>query len=262
MSALPRALHGRPRGFIENWHPRPETLVLLDQVRAILAEYVKHLPLTLRQIFYRLVGAYEYEKTEKAYDRLGETMNKARRARVISFDAIRDDGFHRTGFVGWGSAEEAHARLVNVARKFRLDRQLSQPRRVVLWCEASGMVPQLESVAAPYSVPVYSSGGFDSVTVKYEVAREFAERGEVLVLHIGDHDPSGVHLFGSLDEDVRAFLDALGGAAEFHRLAVIPEHIEAYNLPTAPPTIATSTARRCRLRLCLRTRWHRWSRPR
>ena len=59
----------------------------------MLAEYAEQLPLTLRQIFYRMVGAYGYEKTEQAYERLGETLNKARRARVIGMDAIRDDGF-------------------------------------------------------------------------------------------------------------------------------------------------------------------------
>jgi hypothetical protein len=62
-------------------------------VRAVLAEYVEQLPLTLRQIFYRLVGAYGYEKTEAAYDRLGETLTMARRARFIEMEAIRDDGF-------------------------------------------------------------------------------------------------------------------------------------------------------------------------
>jgi len=59
----------------------------------VLAEYAEQLPLTLRQIFYRMVGAYGYEKTEQAYERLGETLNKARRARVIGMDAIRVDGF-------------------------------------------------------------------------------------------------------------------------------------------------------------------------
>jgi hypothetical protein len=73
----------RPRGFIERWNPRLETRALLEQVKGVLAEYLEQLPLTLRQIFYRLVGAYGYEKTEQAYERLGETLNKARRARVI-----------------------------------------------------------------------------------------------------------------------------------------------------------------------------------
>ena len=35
-------------------------------------EYEDYLPLTIRQIFYRLVGAHEYEKTERAYERLIE----------------------------------------------------------------------------------------------------------------------------------------------------------------------------------------------
>ena len=43
---------------------------LLGQVEAVLDEYADYLPLTVRQIFYRLVGAYGYEKTERAYARL------------------------------------------------------------------------------------------------------------------------------------------------------------------------------------------------
>ena len=106
------------------------------------------------------------------------------------------------------------------AEGYRIDRQQGQDSRLVVWCDAQGMTQQLETVADPYSVPVYSSGGFDSLTVKHMVAQEFAEMGWVKVLHIGDHDPSGVHVYGSLDEDVRAFIRELGGEAEFERLAL------------------------------------------
>lgn len=37
----------RPRGFAP-WSPRADTLALLDQVRAVLAEYRANLPLTGR----------------------------------------------------------------------------------------------------------------------------------------------------------------------------------------------------------------------
>ena len=57
-----------------------------------MAEYGAYLPLTVRQIFYRLVGAHGYEKTEAAYERLGEKIARARRAGIIEFGAIRDDG--------------------------------------------------------------------------------------------------------------------------------------------------------------------------
>ena len=81
----------RARGFAP-WNPQAKTLQLLDQVRAVLGEYEDYLPLTIRQIFYRLVGAHSFEKTEQAYERLCETLNRARRARLISMNAIRDDG--------------------------------------------------------------------------------------------------------------------------------------------------------------------------
>jgi hypothetical protein len=60
---------GRPRGFID-WRPSAKSLALLDQVEAVLATYVEQLPLTLRQIFYRLVARYAYEKTERAFGRI------------------------------------------------------------------------------------------------------------------------------------------------------------------------------------------------
>jgi hypothetical protein len=83
----------RPRGFIERWNPYAKTRVLLDQVKDVLADYADQLPLSIRQIFYRLVGVYQYEKIDRAYQRLIEMLATARRACVISMDDIRDDGF-------------------------------------------------------------------------------------------------------------------------------------------------------------------------
>ena len=66
-------MSARPRGFIQRWSPRAETRELLDQANQVVGEYLNLLPLTARQIFYRLVGAYGYEKTEQASERLGES---------------------------------------------------------------------------------------------------------------------------------------------------------------------------------------------
>ena len=45
----------RPRGFVD-WKPQATTRALLDQVQGVLDEYANYLPLTVRQVFYRLVG--------------------------------------------------------------------------------------------------------------------------------------------------------------------------------------------------------------
>ena len=98
----------------------------------------------------------------------------------------------------------------------------------MLWCEAGGMVPQLASVADDYGVPVISGGGFDFLTAKYDFVEEIAAGDcPVTVLHIGDLDPSGGHLYLSLKEDIEAFAGELGGEVEFSRLAVTPGPGEA-----------------------------------
>jgi hypothetical protein len=97
----------------------------------------------------------------------------------------------------------------------------------VVICEAAGMVPQLATVANPYGVTVLSGSGFDSVTDKYKFAKALADQDRPTeVLHIGDHDPSGAHIFLALQEDVEAFTAELGGEASF---------TPRYRLPTAPP---------------------------
>jgi hypothetical protein len=226
----------RVRGFAP-WMPRRDTLLLIEQIEGVLREDEKYLPLTLRQCFYRLVGAHDYPKTENAYERLGDKLNRARCARIIRMDAIRDDGgYYHSNPIGFLSAEDClrtfHAPALD---DFDLQRDEGQGDSLIVWCEAAGMGPQLAREADPFGVRVRSSGGFDSLTEKFNLAREIAESDRpVEVLSIGDLDVSGAHMPLALAEDVMAFLDELGGSATFTRLAVTPEQVEMLGLDTAP----------------------------
>ena len=95
----------RARGFAP-WNPQAPAQTLLVQVQAVLAEYAAYLPITCRQVFYRLVGAHQFDKTERAYERLCETLNRARRAGLIPMDAIRDDGGHRIVPPAWEGSDD------------------------------------------------------------------------------------------------------------------------------------------------------------
>jgi hypothetical protein len=224
----------RPRGFIEDWQPRQKSLDLLAKIEAIIAEYA--MPLTIRQIFYRLVGRYLYEKTEQAYERLGELLNRARRARRITMDAIRDDGFTRYSPRYWRDIDDFLAEVREQARQFQLDHQRGQARRLVVMCEAGGMVPQLYRVAAPYGIEVMSAGGFDSLTEKHELAREWAIADQqTTVLQIGDYDPSGASMFTVLLEDIGRFAEQYGSDVDFFQIAITPEQARTRGLPSAPP---------------------------
>jgi hypothetical protein len=230
------AVKPRVRG-LAHWSPQPATLALLTQVNDVLAEYAGYLPLTIRQIFYRLVGSRGYDKTERAYNRLCEHLNRARRAMRISFNVIRDDSADIATTTGWSGAASLIARWRTDAEDFHLDRQLGQRVRLLIMVEAAGMKPQIETAVSDWGIPVIGSGGFDSLTAKHDLAQALGQHdGTTEVLHIGDLDPSGVHVFASMAEDVSELINGLGlsGAAVFTRLAVTRDQVMTLGLPTAP----------------------------
>jgi hypothetical protein len=233
----------RERGFTP-WSPRQDKLNMLEQVRAILVEYEANLPLTVRQIYYRLIGRYGYPKTDELSAQLGEMLNRARRAEMIPMDAIRDDGGSIRIPNFWHSASDFLNTVRRQAECIELDRTEGQEKRLILACESAGMVPQLARVANPYGVPVISSGGFESTTERHRFAKQVVDHliepgRPTALLHVGDHDPWGLHLYVSFAEDVDAFAQVLferqgetwrGDEVEFTRLAVTPEQCEDYEL--------------------------------
>lgn len=230
----------RVRGFAE-WSPRADTLAVIERVRDILVRYSAQLPLTNRQIFYILVGSAEgYPKTEKAYARLCEYLNRARRAQMISFDAIRDDGTQATGFSGWNSPDGFGRYVRRLANGYQHNLTDGQPYHTEIWVEAGGMVPQAAAVAQDFGIITYSAGGFNGLTDKYETATRLANQAEPsIVLHCGDYDPSGLSIIDALAEDVTALVAGIDRRAgvEFRRIVVTPEQIEQYSLPSAPQKV-------------------------
>jgi hypothetical protein len=242
----------RPKGYA-GWRPRQDTQIILSQVGEVLREYRAHLPLTVRQIFYRLVGAFGYPKTEQAYERLGNYLVRARRARLIPFDYIRDDSESVMDHLHFDGEEDFYGYVNRLGRDFTQDKLAGQGVAIRVHCEAEGMMPQLHNALEPYSVPVYSCSGFDSLTARYALAKwchdTHVYRGkDPIVFHLGDYDPDGESIFDSLVEDVVGYLKEdephLIENALFERVALTPYQVEEYGLPTAPPKKSSSRTKR------------------
>ncbi len=232
----------RVRGLAP-WNPKAATMAVLHSVNTVLEEYRTYLPMTARQVFYRLVGAHGYDKTERAYSRLLEYLNRGRRAGLIPWSSIRDDGFDRTGGGGWDNPQQVIDSAIATAEGYERDHQDRQPFYTEMWVEAAGMMPQVARMVRDYSIPVYSSGGFNSTTSKHQTASRIVRRWDqeerdTRVLHIGDYDPSGVAVIDSLASDLWQFIRDMEYAtstAHFVRVAVTPGQIEELALPGAPP---------------------------
>jgi len=235
----------RAKGYTP-WRTQEKTLRLVARVREILEDLDSYLPLTARQVFYRLVGAYGYPKDERAYERLCNALNRARRSGVIPFEDLRDDGATVMASRHYDGMDGFYGHLRNLADGYERDKLANQPVDIRVYCEAAGMMPQLARTCRPYSVPVFSCSGFDSLTAKHDLARychdnAFYRGRSTVVLHLGDWDPSGVSIYESMREDVLAFVaDDLshldpGTVANFRRVALTAEMVEEFGLPTAPP---------------------------
>ncbi len=107
------------------------------------------------------------------------------------------------------------------------------------------MAPQLARVADYFSVPVFSSGGFASLTAVRLIAERALERDvPTILLHVGDYDPSGESIFSSIASDAAAFVEADRIINTLHivpiRIALTAEQVIEYQLPTAPAKASDS----------------------
>jgi hypothetical protein len=228
--------HKRPKGYAP-WRPHKKTTRLILQVQEILEEYRNYLPITARQIFYRLVGVYGYPKTEAKYDALAEVLVRARRAKMIPFEHIRDDGISVMDHPHYADEITFYKHIHEKGKAYKRDKLARQKVDMRVYCEAAGMM---------------RCSGFDSLSGKYELKeapwRAYTYRGRrTAILHLGNYDPSGESIFNDgLVEDIYAFLakdvshKEPHEVATFERVALTADQVERFNLPTEPPKATDS----------------------
>lgn len=212
------------RGYYD-WLPHKTTQVMLGRIGVcrtgkyaahsssipqtegnVFSQYRDQLPLTVRQIYYRMIAEWHYKKGETFENSLYAALVNARRAEMIPFEWIRDDGISGGGY--WPADPSEYVNnWVGYAKGYKGDRQVGQERRLQVWCEAAGMVPQLQKVCNAYSLPVYSNGGFSSLTAIRQIVADCLDTGPMLILHLGDCDPSGASIFQAMSQDAIAFLE-------------------------------------------------------
>lgn len=218
--------------------PQNKTQQMFNDVNAILEEYKDQLPLTIRQVFYRLVAKYGFQKTESAYTILQTRLGQARRGNLIPMEALRDDGENWIEPYGYSNSAEAVQSARNTLEYGNLNPKTLQPILTLVLCEAVGMAPMLSNVAKQYGVSALGMGGFPSITAKARLALELAkEPRPIRILQIGDHDPSGKSVYLNTRDDVNAFVAGYGGdpsQMSWKRVAVYDEQIEEYSLLTSP----------------------------
>jgi hypothetical protein len=192
----------KPRNF------RADSLELIDHARDICENYARQgFDLTLRQLYYQFVSQDLLVNTEKSYNRLGSVINDARLAGLIDWDHLVDRTRNLAGVTHYDSPAD----ILDIAtRAFRTDLWATQPRRVEVWIEKEALVGVIEGVCDANDVDFFACRGYVSQSEQWRAGRRLGaclQGGQaVTVLHLGDHDPSGMDMTRDIEDRLRQFI--------------------------------------------------------
>ncbi len=212
-----------------------KTLDLFAAVNGILSQYDG--PLTLRQVYYRLVAAQIIQNTENEYKGLSKHLTNARLAGLVDDSRIIDRVRATIRVPCWPDLSEF---LQAVRRSYRREKWTSQPYNLEVWCEKDAVAGVLEPIANEYEIILYPCRGYNS----YSALKDAAERigyidRPTVVLYMGDFDPSGQ----DMPRDIRDRLtEDFGVQLDLYVIALTRDQIEAYDLPPAPAKRSDSRA--------------------
>jgi hypothetical protein len=182
-------------------------------------------PMTIRQLFYRLVSQGLIPNDRKHYQLVSRIMTKARDDGRIPFEYITD----RSRPEYKPNVFEDAAEYADVVRRsYRKDYWHNQPNHVELWVEKDAIIGSIEAVTNELGITVRVGRGFLSTTRAHEIAGFFSRINKpITVFYLGDHDPSGQ----MIEQDLYQRVHDYGCSFELERLAIFKSDISEFNLP-------------------------------
>lgn len=213
-------------------------VALRDAIKGVLAE--DH-PMTIRQVFYRMVPTGLIEKTEPQYKgTICRLLGEMRISGEVPFHHITDGTRQTRRRTTWHSAQEF---AKDVAEAYRRNLWDTQQAQVQVWVEKDALSGVLFEETRKWDVPLFVTRGFSSITQIYEAAYEINSVGKpAFVYHFGDHDPAGYAVGKAIEEGIRGFTRK-GIDVEFERVAVNRDQIEEFGLTTRPTKRTDSRSR-------------------
>ena len=214
-----------------NWEHNTLGVRIVRRVEKILsAELRDYLPLTLRQIHYKLVkdNVPGYANTQNKYKQLSAWLYEARVDGIISWDALIDRERIFSDLSGYTDSENyLRSYLTAIEQRYKRNLMQTQDERIEIWTEKNGMVSVLASFAEPYRVSVQSCKGFGSGS-QFDDAVCRNDDKPLRLLYFGDHDPSGLWMS---EKDIGPRLaEKHGLSVELERIALNIGQVQEYDL--------------------------------
>lgn len=238
------------------------TLNLLAYANAILEDHEKQgYVLSVRGLYYKFIAqdlfpdswidpAYNIKEgldpdtknNKKNYMNFTKMISNGRLAGLLDWSMIVDYERETISNVHWNSPADI---VKSAAQQFKTDKWEDQPYHVEVMVEKKGLKGIIGPVCKKLDVNFTLNKGYSSQTMMYEIGKRLEDKvndedKEIVILYIGDHDPSGL----DMDRDIAERLSMFSGLeVRTDRLALTWDQIEELNPPKNPAKLTDTRAK-------------------
>lgn len=227
--------------FTKKLHLNKANKAMLSTINTIIESYSEQgYVLTLRQLYYQLVARDIIANKTTEYAKLSRLLKKGRMAGVVDWESIEDRT--RQPYIPY-SASSIQEALNDLSSWFRIDRQQGQNNYIEILVEKDALSGVLKRITSKYHVRLLVNRGYTSVSAMYKSYQRLIERAQqgqsIVLLYIGDHDPSGLDMV----RDVTERLETFGVTAKIEHVALTQAQIKKFDPPPNPAKIKDPRAK-------------------
>lgn len=234
-----------PRVQYQSFEFKSETLDIIDRANQIIDQYAKlGYSLSLRQVFYQFVSRGYIPNTQQSYKRLGSIINDGRLAGMIDWDSIEDRTREHEARSHWSDPSEI---IASAAKSWGMDLRIDQPVYVEVYVEKDALEGIIRKACQPLDVGFMSCRGYVSQSAIWRSAQRLVrafDRGcvnQIVIIHLGDHDPSGIDMTRDIEDRLRLLGDDdVANVLYVDRIALNMDQIQKYGPPPNPAKLTDS----------------------
>ena len=187
-------------------------------------------PMTVRQVFYQATVRGLVDKSEAGYSKVQGNLSIMRRSGMLRYDWLADNTRWQRKPQTFDSVQEA---FEDAAHFYRKALWTDINAYVEIWLEKDALSGVIMPVTEVYDVPLMVARGYASLSFLYEAGSYINDLTvPAYIYHLGDFDPSGVNAGEKIEESLREY--APDAELYFERIAVTPDQIKKWGLPTRP----------------------------
>lgn len=209
---------------------RSKSLDLIGKANEIIEKYgAAGYILTLRQLYYQMVARNYIPNTKHSYKNFGKLISDARLGGHVDWTSIVDRTRITNTLSHWKHPSEI---ITSAYHSYNVDYWEGQQYRPRVWIEKDALIGVVSATCNEFDIPYLACKGYMSQSAMWRdsqiILSEIDAGFEPVLIYLGDHDPSGMHISNS---DIVNRMEIFEADIEVRRIALNMDQIEEKNPP-------------------------------